>query len=182
MHSNMHPSQSSDERAPRILTDIESTADARAFVVSAEQGPEFCSWCLTRKRIAYPEYDEAVAEQLSVGDTKQLFEALGHRLAPDGSVEAAQWIVNPVPDADVEHTPSGGKTVFCPGCDRANGRATGTTRSHSERHSHIDNFLDGLGSALDRDAAHEAISKANQNCALDDQDVFARALVAALSE
>jgi hypothetical protein len=173
-------SESTDGSQVRDLDDIESVAAAREFIVRLEEGPEFCSWCLTRKRDGYPEYDEAVAKQLSAGATKQTFEALGNRIAPDGSVEAAQWTFTPVSNAEVEYSADGGKVVYCPGCDRANGRDGGTTRGPGPRHPHFDNLLDGFDRHFDREAGHAAIREANKNCDPDDQDIFARALFAAI--
>lgn len=164
------------------LPDIESVSDARSALEDLLTAGLFCEWCLTRMRRAYPDYDEAEAVALSVGETKQTFQAKGHRIAADGTVDAAVVTVLPVPDATVTYAPdSTGKTVYCPGCDRADGRARGETWTQKQRHLRFENLVDGLAINLDRDTGHDAISRANQNCDLDDLDVVARGLFDALA-
>jgi len=171
------------EEAHPDLAEIDSVSEAREYIEQALAGPEFCGWCLTRKRDVFTEYDEALARQLSTGNTKQTFEALGNRIEPDGTVDAAEWTLLPVSDADVVHPPDArGKYVVCPGCDRTNGAAAGENRTKRQRHEHFNNLLSGFGCAFDRAAGHDAIREANRECDLDDCDVLARGFVVALSQ
>lgn len=161
------------------LEAVDDVEDAREFLSTVIEGPRFCGWCLTPVRKAYPEYDQAEAEQLSIGDTKQTFEAKGHRIAEDGTVDATTATLIPTSESYVEYVFSG-KTVFCSECARADGAAPWENRSKRQRHIHFENLATGLDTDLDRDAAHDAISEANKDCDLDDLDALARGLLAAL--
>lgn len=62
--------------------------EARDLVQVVFDDPRFCEWCFAHLREVYPEYNESEARVLSVGDTKLTFEAKGHRLREDGTVDA----------------------------------------------------------------------------------------------
>ncbi|WP_136690072.1 hypothetical protein [Halorhabdus amylolytica] len=144
-----------------------------------------CDWCLTRIRNVHPAYDRAKARRLSIGDTRYALEASSYRVTSEGTVEASLETSIPTPDTYVGYGPGDtSKSTACPSCGRMDGEHPGKNRTKREREDHFKNLAAAIEEradfSLDTEAGIDEVYAASKNCNLDDFDVLARALYAAI--
>ena len=151
----------------------EAWDEALDAVGTALDDIRWCTTCLAQLRETDPEYDEAEAIVLSVGDTKHTFEARGHALEADGTVDAnASYRLTD--EATVEDG-----ALYCVHCGRPSGEHEGGTRSKGVVHDAFDNLLASLDSTPTPSASsagHRVINVSMQNSSYTDRQALARAL------
>ena len=146
-----------------------------------------CEWCLTRMRNSYPAYDEAKARALAARSPTRILEASGYQVTSERAVEASLNTTCPAPDTYVDYAPGDGpgtKTEACPNCARIDGERPSRNRTKQEREAHFENLATAIEEradfSLDTEAGVDEVYAASKNCNLDDFDVLARALYAAI--
>ncbi|WP_049934741.1 hypothetical protein [Haloplanus natans] len=136
--------------------------------------PTRCTYCATQVREYYPEFDEAEAVHLSVGDTKGAFHAAGHRLAEDGTVDAHHRL-----RSTTEATRGrlrDGSQLFCGTCGRVPNDAVEGSRPTEWLVEVAQHLLEDADHDVDREVLAGAVDDAN-DADTDDYHVLARALL-----
>lgn len=136
-----------------------------------------CTYCGTVVREAHPEYDDLEARRLSVGDTALAFEAAGHEIATDGTVEANHRL-RPTHAADVDET-ADGRVLFCGECGRRPDDSTDGCRPTETLQGIARRLLEEFDSDADPDAVAEEVTRVN-GAGTDDGHVLATALLRVL--
>lgn len=136
-----------------------------------------CTYCGTVVREAHPEYDDLEARRLSVGDTTLAFEAAGHEIADDGTVDANHRL-RPTHVADVDDTPDG-RVLFCGECGRRPDDSTDGCRPTETLQGIARRLLAEFDGDADPDVVADEVDRAN-GAGVDDGHVLATALLRAL--
>lgn len=155
----------------------ESWAHAAAAVDEVFADARWCGWCFTQLRVTDPEYDEAEAKRLSVGDTKLTFESKGHQFNEDGTVDPTKSY-RLTEGATVEDG-----TLYCGDCGRPDGDADGGRRPKATVHDALDNLLDSVDVPFRTaavEAAHDIVNVSLHNGKDTDRLALVRSLAHAL--
>lgn len=132
------------------------SSDAIDVVDALLADPRWCSWCFTQLRECDPEYDHAEAKTLSVGDTKHTFDAKGHRIREDGTVNPSRSY-RTTEAADIVEG-----QLYCGECGRPDGDDAGGQRNKDQLHGVFDALVDALDIEAEREAVeagHDAINR-----------------------
>jgi hypothetical protein len=156
---------------------VDVPAELAESVAELLADPLYCTTCATQVREIHEARDEAEAIRLSVGDTTEAFQAAGHRLAADGTVDANHRH-RPTHAATIDETPDG-RVLFCSECGRRPDDAVDGSRPQDRLVDVAHRLSGALGLELDSADLTAAVDAVN-DADTDDPTVIATALLRAL--